>query len=64
MNSRVALDFAVEQVAFSLFQLSDVCNTRDEYCLRHNRAARKSNLKMQAAPAQITGVTNATGTNA
>jgi hypothetical protein len=33
----------------SAFQLSDVCNTRREYFPRHNRAARKSKLKMQGA---------------
>jgi hypothetical protein len=31
------------------FQLSDVCNTAQQFFLRHNRAARKSKLKMQSA---------------
>jgi hypothetical protein len=35
---------------FSPFQLSDVCNTPHQFFLRHNRAARKSKLKMQSAP--------------
>jgi hypothetical protein len=32
------------------FHLSEVCNTSREYFQRHNRAARKTKLKMQAAP--------------
>jgi hypothetical protein len=35
---------------FSPFQLSYVCNTTHQFFLRHNRAARKSKLKMQSAP--------------
>jgi hypothetical protein len=31
------------------FPLSDVCNTAEQFFLRHNRAARKSKLKMQSA---------------
>jgi hypothetical protein len=41
-----------------------IATLRTIFFLRHNRAARKSQLKMQATHAQIRGRVNATRTNA